>query len=220
MSGLALLSEWYIDDSPERQMELRTALEINCRNPYVSAVYLFGTPDALMAAPSGFASKLVPVVAPARMTFGKFFEFAADALAGKLCAIANADCYFDETLVLIDDIDFEGRALCLTRWDVTLKDLHFVGNPGSQDAWIFRGGVRVAADFFLGVAACDKKLAWILKHEAGLKLANPSLSLRVCHLHLSQKRNYDPRKRLPPPHLGIVPTLLVGSQPEELLIGR
>lgn len=216
--SLVLLTEWYLDSSPERQMELRTALEINCRNPYVSTVYLFGTPDDLMAAPA-FA-KIVPTVTTTRMTFEKFFAFAADVLEGKLCAIANADCYFDETLVLIDDIDFEGRALCLTRWDVTPESLHFVGNPGSQDAWIFRGGVRVAADFFLGVAACDKKIAWILKHEAGLKLANPSLSLRVCHLHLSQKRNYDPRKRLPPPHLAVVPTLLVGSQPEELLIGR
>ncbi len=213
---IAVLTEWYIDSSPERQAELVEALCLNCAHPLVSAVWLLGTVAALAVAPKH--PKIVLYDCGGRATFGGAFAVAAEWLEGQLCAIVNADCYFDETLTLAEDIDMRGRALCLTRWDVTPEaGLRFYDRAVSQDAWIFRGGVRVTAPFHFGIPGCDNRIAWILKHEAGLKLANPSQSLRVCHLHLTGKRNYDPRRGVPGPRLGVVPTLLNSSQPEEAL---
>jgi hypothetical protein len=214
--SVSLLTEWYLDDSPVRQAELREALRLNCENLYISAVYLFGAPDALAAAPT--SPKVVHVAVPARMTFERFFSFATDALAGHLCAIVNADCYFDETLMLVEQVNFTRRVLCLTRWNVQPDgSLRFVNSSGSQDGWIFRSPLRLGANFYLGLLACDKKLAWHLKFEAGQRLANPSLSIRLCHLHASQKRNYTAETRLLPPYVGVSPTL-VSPEPAEMLV--
>jgi hypothetical protein len=214
---ITILTEWYIDTSEARQAEYVEALRLNCENPHVEAVWLCGTPPALAVAPTH--PKIVLWNGGGRMTFKAFFDLASDELAAKLCAVMNADCYLDETAVLLDEINMQGRALCLTRWDVLPGgELRFVDNAGSQDAWIFLPPVRLTAPFFLGIAACDKRVAWLLKRQAGLVLGNPSLSLRVCHLHASAKRNYDPRKRLPAPHLCVQPTLLVGSEPDEVLL--
>jgi hypothetical protein len=193
---ITVLTEWYIDSSPARQAEYAEALRRNYENPYVTEIWLCGSPAALAIAPEH--PKVVRFAVEARMTFGALFDIAADKLPGKVVSIMNADCYFDETAALVDDIDLSRRVLCLTRWDVLptgelrFFDAFFAG----ADAWIFRSPVHVLAPFFLGIQACDKKLAWLLKHEAGLKVANPSLSLRICHLHVSQKRNYDPLNRL------------------------
>jgi hypothetical protein len=218
---ITILTEWYIDTSEARQAEYVEALRLNCESPYVAEVWLCGTAPALSVAPEH--PKIVLYAVNQRMTFELFFTVAAEELpAGALCAVMNADCYLDETAVLLDELEMAGRALCLTRWDVLPSgELRFVDNAGSQDAWIFVNPLRVPvglADFFLGIGACDKRIAWVLHHGAGLRVANPSLSLRVCHLHNTQKRNYDPLKRLPGPHLCILPTLLVGSQPDEVIV--
>lgn len=201
---IAVLCEWYRDSSEARQVELRLALEANLANPRVSTVHVFGTFDALPAAPRH--PKLAEhVLFHDRALFSSLFNFAAVELPGQLCAIMNADIYLDETLAALDGYDIGDRVFALTRWDVTAGGLVFFDRADSQDAWIFRSPLLLpSAAFPFGILGCDNRLAWELQ-QAGRPVFNPSRTIRACHLHGSAKRNYTRDQRIPKPYLHVQP---------------
>lgn len=203
---LNLFTEWYVDKSPERQAELWRALVNNIENPHVDRIFLFGDHQDLLHAPEH--RKIWPRVSWDRPSFAQLFQYAAvECSPGALCAIANADIYFDGTLAALDGAELDGLALCLSRWDVQADGsarLH--DRAYSQDAWIFRNPVRVdGATFIPGQRGCDNRLAFELQ-RAGLRLCNPALTVKAYHLHLSQKRGA--RGLVPPPYVTVLPTTL------------
>jgi hypothetical protein len=204
---IAVLCEWYRDSSEARQIELRLALEANLANPRVSAVHVFGTYATLPSAPRH--PKLVEhVLFQDRALFSALFSFAAIELPGQLCAIVNADIYFDETLAALDGVDVGDRVFALTRWDVSPAGLVFFDRADSQDAWIFRSPLPLpGASFPFGVLGCDNRLAWELQ-RAGRPVFNPSRTIHACHLHASAKRNYARDRVVPKPYLHVQPVRL------------
>lgn len=198
-----LLTDWYIDPSAERRRELETCLQRNLEHDTIEGVHLFGRADDLQQTPLDPKITLVPVAN--RATFARFFDYAGRELDGETCAVANADCYFDETLERLHEVDLSRTCLCLTRWDVVgLAPLQtkFYDHPGSHDAWIFRAPLWMPeATYPPGTHYCDKKLAWQLAQKVLIR--NPSRSIHVLHLHLSGVRNRDlenPVPCQPPPY--------------------
>jgi hypothetical protein len=181
-------------------------LKHNLDNDRVAAIYIFGTRADLGQAPVHPKLLCEPVMT--RPTFAEIFLFASQTFPGRLCCIANADIYFDETLAALDDIALDGLALCLSRWNVGADgSVKLEGHAAGQDAWIFKSPLHVnQATFTMGRIGCDNRLAYELS-RCDLKILNPSRTIRANHLHISGKRNY-PSVPVPGPYTSIAPETL------------
>lgn len=137
------------------------------------------------------------IVISGRPTFEELFSIAQE---GTINCYCNSDIYFESTELLHQVQPNECYA-------ITRQDL--IGTQyasGSQDAWIFRGLIKpVLAPFTMGLWGCDNRLAFELSKHYTVK--NPSLSIRLRHLHAVDNRNYQrsPANTVPPPYLTLNP---------------
>lgn len=149
-----------------------------------------------------------------RPTFAQLFAMCKpDALN----IIANSDVYFHEPIIHHPK---EGHVWALSRWDVDTEGrAKLWDHRDSQDAWIIYGEAKpIEADFPMGVAGCDNRLARVLQ-DAGYTVTNPSKTIRAYHLHNVAYRSYlvdpsgrarggDKIERVPGPYAFIQPTTL------------
>jgi len=190
---IRLLVNTYKSDSQTRQIELDICLEKNMALPFLT----------------------VHDIQP-RPTYNDYFHTSSKLIHDEdfdnddIFVIANSDIYFDETLLLANNIK-HGEVYALTRYDIKRGQARFFDRPDSQDVWIFRGGINPieGADFNLGVGGCDNRIAYLL-HKAGYTVTNPSLSIKTYHLHESGIRTFDYKKHkvIPPPYLTLKPITL------------
>lgn len=211
---MILLVGFYVDASAERMRELLTCIEHNAANAHIDSVHVFVEEDIAPAAllaryPQLGSSKIRLVEHGKRVTYRDLFDYANRELPGRRVIVANADIFFDETLAQLEDYVLAGKLLCLSRWDVQedgswqLFEFEY-----SQDAWIFRAPIApINAGFHLGLLGCDNRLAWEAA-RAGLRLSNPSRTIRACHLHRSGVRRYTEAQRLHGPSRGVAATEL------------
>lgn len=134
------------------------------------------------------------------------FDLANKEYPNNRIIVSNADIFFDETLQLLDPYDLHGKFLTLSRWEVrrdgTLSEHSFSG--GSHDTWIFKTPLPVLDESRLikiGTLGCENVIAYQAQ-QCGLELFNPSYSIKCCHLHRSQIRNYA--KKYPYREMGSV----------------
>jgi hypothetical protein len=191
---MILLVGHYNETHTARALEIAQCLQRNCALERFERVLVFledeSTPALEHEALQHEKLQLVPV--GHRLKFEELFEYASRELAGQVCVIANNDIYFDETLGELVGFDFEGKLLCLSRWETQEDGTITNGDyPNSQDAWIFRAPLKpFLCDWHLGLLASDTRLA----HEArtaGLCVLNPCQSIRAIHVHLTDVHNYD-----------------------------
>jgi hypothetical protein len=202
---MILLAGFYEDKDARRLGELLDCLRRNLENVWLDEIHLFvEEPVALHELVSRhklLASAKVRLIEHGRrVTYRDMFAYANSRLRGRRVIIANADIFFDHTLARLDGYDLSGKLLCLSRWDVQADgSACFFDHPSSQDAWVFQAPIReFPCDFHLGLPGCDNRLAWEAG-QAGLRLSNPSRSLRAYHLHLSRIHRYHERQRLTGP---------------------
>lgn len=190
---IRLLVNTYKSDSQARQVELDICLEKNMALPFLTVHDIQPRPTFNDYFNSIFM----------QYSYGKFE-------LDDIFVIANSDIYFDETLLLANNIK-HGEVYALTRYDIKRGQARFFDRPDSQDVWIFRGGINPidGADFHLGVGGCDNRIAYLL-NKAGYKVTNPSLSIKTYHLHESGIRTFDYKKHkvVPPPYLTLKPITL------------
>lgn len=183
---IRLLQNFYFDSNTDRQKEIE---ECFYNNSSLSEIDSF-----------------VPIYSSYRLTFQDFFNRINKLTSeNDINIIANSDIYFDSTIKLSEKIKTT-ECYALSRWEVQLNNVteHFA-RPDSQDAWIFRGPIKnISADFFLGYRGCDNRLAYEIQ-KSGLKISNPSLSIKSYHLHLTGIRNYtaDNKFLVPGPYLQV-----------------
>lgn len=155
-----------------------------------------------------------------RPTFQDFFHFIKDEkFSESINVISNADIFFD-SLLEIDKfyekrvLNKEETCLALTRWDWSPnRGSTLFDRVDSQDVWIVYGNEiagRLVADFPMGIAGCDNRLAHELK-EAGYVVYNPSKTVKTFHYHdtLLRTNNDDegkPIQKIPPPYVLLPPT--------------
>lgn len=142
-----------------------------------------------------------------RPTYNDFFALMNQ---GEVSVLSNLDIYFDETLKL--KTPAAKQCFALTRWNVGERDeIIFFNRADSQDSWIFTNPPKklIDADFTLGVAGCDNKIAFLLDQD-GYNVMNPSATIKTFHLHNGDYRTYiDGNKvvnRVPPPYKILIPT--------------
>jgi len=190
-------------DDKERQKEFDFCIEKNIENPFIDKIY--------------FLKSTKENSIFNRPTYSDFFREMAK-FPSDINIIANSDIYFDETVQLADRI--QGREVwCLTRWEKMKrfdeklqKEVDVImyfnrRNPfdepkWSQDAWVVRGGPNIEANFGLGIAGCDNKIAYLFR-GAGYNVRNPSYSIRAIHVH--EKPTIRTNYVVPRPYLHIEP---------------
>ena len=213
-----LLVGFYRDRDSRRMSELTSCLERNVRLAHFNEVHVFvekrDRRDRYRKKFSVLRDPKVRLIDHGRrVTYREFFDYANRVAPGQRVIIANSDIFFDDSLRRLDSIDFSGKLVGLTRWDIlengTARPYE---DSYSQDAWIFQSPIRpFFCDFHLGLPGCDNRIAWEA-HHSGLQLLNPSRSVRANHLHLSGVRRYSQDQRLKGELLSI-PLIALESTP-------
>lgn len=144
------------------------------------------------------------ILVPDRPTFSQLFELTKD-FPDDINCFCNSDIYFPDVSKLKEIKHNECYAL--TRWDIVNGREKFFGRRDSQDAWIFRGTVKpITANFTMGKWGADNHIAWLITN-AGYALKNPSLSIKIIHLHEKDERQHlrTANNTVPPPYHLIEP---------------
>jgi glycosyltransferase involved in cell wall biosynthesis len=185
-----LFLNYYRDKSQERQNEIDACLRRNIESG-LFAIHVFKEPETELPE---FARHLPVIDCPPRLNFSEIFE-AISKIGGPddVNIVANADIYFDDTIRLAEEAQAD-EFYAITRYTVHSGGAcTFYGKTMSQDAWIFRGTPRAELNhcvFQMGRPRCDSRLAFEAR-SAGYRVSNPSLSIKIYHLHCSGVRNYD-----------------------------
>jgi len=130
-----------------------------------------------------------------RPTYDYLFKLADKIFPNTYIIISNADIYFNETLMLLNDYDFTNKFIALTRWNLDsngnlgLQYNHGKPGIGSQDAWIYKAPLPhfECNNIEIGTGYCDSCVMY-QAHKAGLDVINPCLSIQCCHMHASKSR--------------------------------
>jgi hypothetical protein len=197
-----LITSWYHEPDAGRRAELLYCLARNLEHPLIKKVRLVvdGEPDI------PYHPKIKVRQAGRRALFKDLIRLGNE-LQG-IAILANTDIYFDESLAEAQYLK-PNDCYALTRWDVTkARCLKFYGKECSQDAWIYRPKLRgIEGNYCPGKPGCDNRLAYELT-EAGIRVTNPSKTIKACHLHLTNLRRYSRHESAPGPYLTINPTTL------------
>jgi hypothetical protein len=209
---LRLIVNYYRDPHYLRRVEIDECLRANCGPGVFDEVLAICKMDTMPA----YRRMKLWRLGVDRATFGVHFQ-AADETTAKadVNVIANADIEFTPAACDLLRRLPRGEFWCLSRWE----------NPDHpqppseayrycQDVWAWRGACKIdlaAASFPLGYPGCENRLAY-LAHEAGYRVANPSLSVKTIHVHQSAFRRYPAtdhavkcKDRIPPPYVYVEP---------------
>ena len=146
-----------------------------------------------------------------RMTFKKMFEYINELSSNDhINVICNNDIYFDNTLLKLKDYDLSNKFLAVLRRNIledgTSELFEFDKNDcfnrvghrtDSQDAWIFKGHIKVPhnSNFYFGILGCDNRIIFLME-ELGYNVLNPCYDIYIYHLHLTNVRNYNQSDRI------------------------
>ena len=201
---MRIITQYFQDSSEERQEEIDMCVRKNIENPHIARVHLLLEKEMDLSRfdQDGIRTHIIG----RRLRYTDAFDYANTKLAGRLCAVANVDIYFDESLAHLKTASLSNKCLALTRYNLDDDDrLVFHGQCNSQDVWIFRAPLpNVFGNFYLGKPGCDNRIAYELK-KAGLKLSNPFKKIITVHVHRTGKRNYDSAKETVPGPYAEVP---------------
>ena len=193
-----LFTSYFEQEHSLRQRELRQVMEKNIECKSIDLIVNLGT---------HYENPKVINKNYDRPTYQQFLEemrhFEADYFI-----LANSDIYFTSEIEEIKDLDLKDKALCLSRWDILGNGYaKLFDYSWSQDTWVFTKVPTniTEIDFPLGLPACDNRFAYQLA-DAGYVVVNPSKSIKSYHLHLSNKRSYTEKNRLPGKVIEVIPT--------------
>lgn len=147
------------------------------------------------------------VLVEGRPTFSQLFELTKD-YPNDINCFCNSDIYFTD-LTLLHTIK-HNECFTLCRYDLRNGQEVFFNRSDSQDAWVFRGQVKpIKANFTMGKWGADNHIAWLIQN-AGYTVKNPSLSIKIHHLHAIDRRVHmrTPENTVPPPYLQIKPSYI------------
>ncbi|MEI6850247.1 MAG: hypothetical protein WCK29_04375, partial [archaeon] len=195
-----LLTQYYVDSSKERQKEIDYAIRKNCNNKFIDKIYLFMEKDHRL--PILKNRKIEKIIIGERLEYQHCLNFSNKNLQNQLSIIANSDIYFDESINLINNLNFDNLLLAITRHDLINGKVLPLQKPimhgrvldprpaQTQDAWIYEAPVRNITNAYiqLGVMHCERRFAALFDKER-YEIINPYPLLRAIHVHTTQKRN-------------------------------
>lgn len=193
----------YNEKHPERKQELEKCFELNIRAGF-DRVFLFGEKNdmeylngLIEKHASSTDTKIHVVQIPMRAEFQHFFK-KGDEYPDSINVCCNADIFFlPETVNQLKGITWTDKlAVCLSRWDVasfnpdgSIKVAHHLNRHDSQDVYAWFGKCTARGFFNIGYAGCDNRCCFEFKN-AKYRVVNPSVDVKIYHLHLVKVINY------------------------------
>lgn len=212
---IRLFTTLVADPDPTRAAEYELCARKNVESGLFSAVYfLTEEQDAVPSVKSTPTTRVFIQRQETRPTFSDYFRLINSVTEpDSINVVANADIWFDQTLLLvaaIDAADMRDDVFCLTRWDVQPDGSpKFMEAIDSQDAWVWFGSMKDGVDGSprMGQAGVDNRIAGAFQ-EAGYRVSNPSRSVKIHHQHQSGVRRYDAEDRVTGNYLLLQPKFL------------
>ena len=192
---MILIQEYYESDvinhaNDERSFEIKKALSLNIANEDITHIYLFTEQNYEYLIN---LEKVSQIIIGKRATFRDVINHAVIEFSSQfneIIIISNNDISIKSNQIDIlkyFEIDIN-VCLALSRYD----NGKFSHRPDSQDTWIFKGPIKIPAnflqnfDFYFGLNGSDNRLAYLLK-QSGFKLINTPEIITIHH-HKSIKR--------------------------------
>jgi hypothetical protein len=208
---MIIWTSWYKIEK-EHEKEVLRSIELNLQNSFITKIKL------LCEIPFIYEHPKLECISiekrPTYQTFLDLYDF------NDINILINSDIVLDfGTSFLIQKIP-PNSAYCLTRyqlindyklplerWKYHFYELEIAAV--TQDAWIIYKPLNPikCQDILMGVLGCENRFSLCL-YQSGLILSNPSLSIQIIHVHLSEKRNYTESYHDKYPGLAIIPTAL------------
>lgn len=182
---MILFTQWYITNEA-RQREIDHCFRTNLANPYIDTIFLLLEKDINFEHP-----KLKKKIIGQRMKYIHAIQEANISCTNQICAIANADVYFDDSIKILTKEAIQGKFLTLSRWNKVSNEYVICPIAAcSQDAWVFLSPIpEMYSDIPLGHPGCDNRIAFEA-NKVGLKVINPSLEIIIRHVHAGDDRSY------------------------------
>ena len=200
-NSFILITVLYNETNAKRMQEYTTCLERNIAHQLIEKVHVIydkARDDDDNKLLQVLKSKHVSLTyVTGRPTYSFCFKLANEHYPNKKIILSNADIYFNDTLLLLQEYDLTNKFLVLTRWNVQKNGKMQLqparrgrDNIWSQDSWFFQTPLRDFIDdtIQLSTINCDTWIAYQAK-KVGLVVINPCLDIQCCHLHLSQVRH-------------------------------
>ncbi len=221
-----LITQFFQHSNKKRFRELKECLQRNCLCPDIDQIILINEKDFSSTWSSLHQSnKITQIISGKRLTYSDFLQYTYKHIPQNVFTIlSNADIYFT-SLSDLWKINMNDRMFALLRWDddtTGSKNATLFGpRADSQDTWIFLSDSILSRSwnwkdfqFQLGQPGCDNAFAGhILRYR--FVLSNPSLSLKIYHLHNSNIRNYNKTDYIPSNlYVNIPPTYIIDTKQE------
>jgi len=123
-----------------------------------------------------------------RQNLNDVFDLARNEPPGTICAVCNADCYWDATLERVKRLDLHRKILAITR--ITGADMIEPMAHGCQDGWIWlaEDTPKDWEPLEFGRGGIDNRLVYLANRD-GYKVENRCDLIRLQHLHADNKFN-------------------------------
>jgi len=201
MSEIILITSYYLTNNIDRQIEIETCLINNLNNNMLKKIYLLNDKHYDLNF-SDNENKIIQIIVDddnkKRLSFDYVINFINSNLKDEICILSNSDIYFDDTLILLKNYNFNNKFFGLTRYD----NNKLIYKADSQDSWFFKSPLNIdlsKCNFKFGHPGCDNRLAFIVK-ESEYEVINPCYSIKTHHLHKSKFRTYNEKNRVVRPY--------------------
>ena len=184
-----VIVQWYEASTSKRQSEIDECLLENLRNPNITHVHVLTERNITFSFHSILANKLIQTVVGKRLTFESAFNYANTVLKGQVCSIANADIYYDHSIVDLMQNMKPNTVYATLRWDAkTNASSILMPRIDSQDTWTFQSPVQVnGIDFEVGRLRSDNRIAAQLM-ASNYRVINNPFVFKTHHLQMTEKR--------------------------------
>ena len=202
---MILITQYYkantknFDYSQNRQLEIDYCLLQNVSNIYIKEIHLLV--EKIYELPV-VSDKIVQVCIGKRLTYYDAFNYYNINLKNQICILANADIYMDNSLDLLNNVNFSKIFLALNRYENNdntapllngletnnrlINRCNFLSSyqPSiwSQDVWVWKTNhiqLSNIYNFELGIVGCDNYIAFLLNKT--YTICNPSFLICINH---------------------------------------
>ena len=185
---MILITQFWNFENPKRKEEIYECLLKNARNRYISKIYVFSENNSYIKFPH---NKIVPLKADHRLTYFEFFKTVNQSFRNQICIVANADVYFDESIVKLNQFDFKNRIIALSSYDSETKHLE----EYAIDSWILKSTNIPYSEYEIGKSHDDLRLIRNLR-DNGIEILNPSKEVMSYHVDKTKNLKYIPTEAL------------------------
>lgn len=210
---ITTITNFYLSDSDDRQDELNQCFFYNVQNLAITQMIILLDRKAY-----DYLEEFCPllkdknhvfIIGEGRPSYNLFFEMSDKYSINPIRVLHNLDIQLNISSMHHYNQIKEGEVWALSRWD----NGKLFDRRDSQDTWAWRGdmGQLDGADFNIGVAGCDNRIARIFL-DNGYKVRNPSKTVQTTHIHKTEYRTYNPKEAVKPPYHFIQPHTLISEK--------